>query len=172
MKKSIYFILCPVLSLYCGMTMAVTQPPSNTISSSSTAFAQGEIEITNNCKVSITTPSKIVRPATQATQAYSVNFTITQNKSCADIGSRIAYWSEGNQSPFRMVNTSNSNIVYSFSNFSESPSTALLSGTGGKKYSLANKGVQRVNVTIPIPQSGVYIPGRYTLGLNAGLVIN
>ena len=102
MKKSIYFILCPVLSLYCGMTMAVTQPPSNTISSSSTAFAQGEIEITNNCKVSITTPSKIVRPATQATQAYSVNFTITQNKSCADIGSRIDWLPESPDNQYHL----------------------------------------------------------------------
>ncbi|WP_214292218.1 hypothetical protein, partial [Escherichia coli] len=77
MKKSIYFILCPVLSLYCGMTMAVTPPPASTIPSSTTAFAEGEIEITNNCRVTITTPRKIVRPATEAPQADNVTFTIT-----------------------------------------------------------------------------------------------
>ncbi len=170
MKKSIYFILCPVLSLYCGMTMAVTPPPASTIPSSTTAFAEGEIEITNNCRVTITTPRKIVRPATEAPQADNVTFTITQNQSCADIGSRIAYWSEGSQSTFRMVNKSNPSLFYSFTNFSEAPATATL--TGSKQYSLANKKVKSVTVSIPIPKSGVYVPGHYTLGLNAGLVIN
>ncbi|WP_225391577.1 hypothetical protein [Escherichia coli] len=170
MKKSIYFILCPVLSLYCGMTMAVTPPPASTIPSSTTAFAEGEIEITNNCRVTITTPRKIVRPATEAPQADNVTFTITQNQSCADIGSRIAYWSEGSQSVFRMVNKSNPSLFYSFTNFSEAPATTTL--TGSKQYSLANKKVKSVTVSIPIPKSGVYVPGHYTLGLNAGLVIN
>ncbi|HEC4831797.1 TPA: hypothetical protein R3L33_004726 [Escherichia coli] len=170
MKKSIYFILCPVLSLYCGMTMAVTPPPANTIPSSTTAFAQGEIEITNNCRVSIIAPSKIVRPATEATRADNVTFTITQNQSCADIGSRIAYWSEGNQSAFKMVNKNNPSIFYSFTNFTEAPATTTL--TGSKQYSVAAKNVKSVRVSIPIPQAGVYVPGQYTLGLNAGLVIN
>lgn len=59
MKKSIYFIICPVLSLYCGMTMAEILPPSNTISRDSIASAQGTIVITNNCKVSITPLHKL-----------------------------------------------------------------------------------------------------------------
>lgn len=172
MKKSIYFIICPVLSLYCGMTMAETLPPSSTISRDSTAFAQGTIVITNNCKVSITTPTQIERPATQATQTQNVSFTITQSPSCADIGSRIAYWSEGSQSPFRMVNTSNPNSFYTFTTVSESSVTDTLREGNGKQYSLAKRGVKNLNVSIQIPKTNNYIPGNYTIGLNAGLVMN
>lgn len=172
MKKSIYFIICPVLSLYCGMTMAETLPPSSTISRDSTAFAQGTIVITNNCKVSITTPTQIERPATQATQTQHVSFTITQSPSCADIGSRIAYWSEGSQSPFRMVNTSNPNSFYTFTTVSESSVTDTLREGNGKQYSLAKRGVKNLNVSIQIPKTNNYIPGNYTIGLNAGLVMN
>lgn len=171
MKKSIYFILCPVLSLYCGMTMAKTSPPSTTISSDSTAFAEGTIVITNNCKVSITTPTKIERPATEATQTHYVTFNITQTPSCAKIGSRIAYWSEGSQSAFRMVNTSNPSSYYTFQTVSESPATDTRYG-GGKMYGLARAGVQSLNVSIQIPQANNYIPGQYKIGLNAGLDIN
>ncbi|MCF7232164.1 hypothetical protein [Escherichia coli] len=152
--------------------MAETLPPSSTISRDSTAFAQGTIVITNNCKVSITTPTQIERPATQATQTQHVNFTITQSPSCADIGSRIAYWSEGSQSPFRMVNTSNPNSFYTFTTVSESSVTDTLRGRNGKQYSLAKRGVKNLNVSIQIPKTNNYIPGNYTIGLNAGLVMN
>lgn len=171
MKKSIYFIICPVLSLYCGMTMAEILPPSNTISRDSTASAQGTIVITNNCKVSITTPAQIERPATQAKQTHHVTFTITQDPSCANIGSRIAYWSEVSQSGFRMVNTSNPSSYYTFKTVSESSVTDTLWG-GSKQYSLAKRGVNNLRVSIQIPQTSNFIPGRYTLGLNAGLVMN
>ena len=171
MKKSIYFIICPVLSLYCGMTMAEILPPSNTISRDSIASAQGTIVITNNCKVSITPPAQIERPATQAKQTHHVTFTITQDPSCANIGSRIAYWSEGSQSAFRMVNTSNPTSFYTFKTVSESPVTDTRYG-GSKMYGLARAGVRSLNVSIQIPQANNYLPGQYTIGLNAGLVIN
>ncbi|HAX3752134.1 TPA: hypothetical protein JV364_004856 [Escherichia coli] len=151
--------------------MAEILPPSNTISRDSTASAQGTIVITNNCKVSITTPAQIERPATQAKQTHHVTFTITQDPSCANIGSRIAYWSEGSQSGFRMVNTSNPSSYYTFKTVSESSVTDTLWG-GSKQYSLAKRGGNNLRVSIQIPQTSNFIPGRYTLGLNAGLVMN
>lgn len=43
---------------------------------------------------------------------------------------------------------------------------------GSKQYSLAKRGVNNLRVSIQIPQTSNFIPGRYTLGLNAGLVMN
>lgn len=43
---------------------------------------------------------------------------------------------------------------------------------GGKQYSLATRGVNNLRVSIEIPKTSNFIPGRYTLGLNAGLVMN
>ena len=70
-----------------------------------------------------------------------------------------------------MVNTSNPTSFYTFKTVSESPATDTRYG-GGKMYGLASAGVRSLNVSIQIPQANNYLPGQYTIGLNAGLVIN
>lgn len=70
-----------------------------------------------------------------------------------------------------MVNTSKPSLYYTFKTVSESSRTDTLWG-GGKQYSLATRGVNNLRVSIEIPKTSNFIPGRYTLGLNAGLVMN